>query len=203
MKVKAAIISALLLMQVIPALAGDKKDKKRQPNRAMIEKMEAVPCGARERGLSGIGSVFASAGVTHVNSDEKLCPQYLLRTDEMEYHIRPTDGKHPDVLPIGKEGEFKIKKDEMYLRVPDGDRKMRTYHVVAAKPIGAEEGNASYRGTSSRDSENRAADADRDRNKADSDRKPDDKDMSTDNHDKDNHDTDNKNTNTDTNPPQK
>jgi hypothetical protein len=195
MKVKAAMISALLLIQVIPALAGDKKDKKKQPNRAMIEKMEAVPCGARERGLSGIGSVFASAGVTHVNSDEKLCPQYLLRTDDMEYHIRPTDGKHPDVLPIGKEGEFKIKKDEMYLRVPDGDRKMRTYQVVAAKPLGAEEGNASYRGTE------RSGDSDRDRNdrnKADSDRKPDDKDR-----DKDNHDTDNKNTGNDTNPPQK
>jgi hypothetical protein len=199
MKVKAAIISALLLMQILPALAGDKKDKKRQPNRAMIEKMEAVPCGARERGLSGIGSVFASAGVTHVNSDEKLCPQYLLRTDDMEYHIRPTDGKHPDVLPIGKEGEFKIKKDEMYLRVPDGDRKMRTYHVVAAKPLGGEEGNASYgRSESSRDSENRAAD----RNKGDSDRKPADQENSDrKDKDKDSHDTDNKNT--DTNPPQK
>ena len=199
MKVKAAIISALLLMQVIPALAGDKKDKKKQPNRAMIEKMEAVPCGARERGLSGIGSVFASAGVTHINSDEKLCPQYLLRTDDMEYHIRPTDGKHPDVLPIGKEGEFKIKKDQMYLRVPDGDRKMRTYNVVAAKPLGAEEGNASYRRTeSSGDSENRAAD----RKKADSDRKPADQENSERKvPDKDNHDTDNKNT--DTNPPQK
>jgi len=208
MKVKAAIISALLLMQVIPALAGDKdkKDKKRQPNRAMIEKMEAVPCGAKERGLSGIGSVFASAGVTHVNSDEKLCPQYLLRTDDMEYHIRPTDGKHPDVLPIGKEGEFKIKKDEMYLRVPDGDRKMRTYHVVAAKPLGGEEGNASYgRSESSRDSENRAGDRDNnDRSNADSDHKSADQENSgrkAPDKDKDNHDTDNKNT--DTNPPQK
>ena len=203
MKIKAAIISALLLMQVIPALAGDKKDKKKQPNRAMIEKMEAVPCGARERGLSGIGSVFASAGVTHVNSDEKLCPQYLLRTDDMEYHIRPTDGKHPDVLPIGKEGEFKIKKDEMYLKVPDGDRKMRTYHVVAAKPLGADEGSASYR--SPDNSPNKAGDSDkdrdRDRDKADSDRKPDQD--NSDRKDKDNHDKDRDDKNTDTNPPQK
>jgi hypothetical protein len=30
----------------------------------MLEKMEAVPCGAKERGLSGLGSIFASAGVT-------------------------------------------------------------------------------------------------------------------------------------------
>jgi hypothetical protein len=71
-----------------------------------------------------------------VNSDEKLCPQYLLRTDEMEYHIRPTDGKHPVVLPVGKEGEFKIKKDRMFLKIPDGDHKTRTYQVVAMKPNG-------------------------------------------------------------------
>jgi hypothetical protein len=171
MKVKTAIISALLLMQIIPALA---KDKKKQPNRAMIEKMEAVPCGARERGLSGIGSVFASAGVTHVNSDEKLCPQYLLRTDDMEYHIRPTDGKHPDVLPIGKEAEFKIKKDRMYLKVPEGDRKMRSYNVVAAKPSGADEGSSSYRKPdNSADSERKMPD------KEDSDHRTADRDAGT------------------------
>jgi hypothetical protein len=113
--------------------------KKKQAERGMLERMEAVPCGARERGITGLGSVFASAGVERVNSDEKLCPQYLLRTDEMEYHIRPTDGKHPVVLPIGKEGEFKIKKDRMFLKVPDGDRKTRTYQVVAMKPNNAED----------------------------------------------------------------
>ncbi len=49
---------------------------------AMIEKMEGVPCGAKERGLTGLGSVFASVGATRVDSDEKLCPQYMLRTDD-------------------------------------------------------------------------------------------------------------------------
>ena len=82
--------------------------------------MEAVPCGAKEKGLTGLGTVWASAGITHVDSDEKLCPQYMVITDDMEYHIRPTDTKHPELLPIGKEIEFKIKKDEMYLRVVDG-----------------------------------------------------------------------------------
>ena len=76
----------------------------------MIEKMEAVPCGAKERGLTGLGSVFASVGATRVDSDEKLCPQYMLRTDDMEYHVRPLDHKHPVILPVGKEGEFKISK---------------------------------------------------------------------------------------------
>jgi hypothetical protein len=134
MNIKIYVIPAILLALALPG-AVSAKAKRKHAERGMLEKMEAVPCGARERGLTGLGSVFGSAGIEHVNSDEKLCPQYLLRTDEMEYHIRPTDGKHPVVLPIGKEGEFKIKKDRMFLKVPDGDRKTRTYQVVAMKPV--------------------------------------------------------------------
>jgi hypothetical protein len=126
------LVGLLALLVAVPGFAGDKK---KHPNRAMIEKMEAVPCGARERGLTGLGSVFASVGVTAVNSDEKLCPQYLLRTDDMEYHVRPLDHKHPDILPVGKEGEFKVTKDRLDMRVPEGDRKMHHYQVVAMKPI--------------------------------------------------------------------
>lgn len=131
MKSKTVLAALSALFLVLPALARDKK----HTDRAMIEKMEAVPCGAKERGLTGLGSVFASIGATHVDSDEKLCPQYMLLTDDMEYHIRPIDHKHPVILPVGKEGEFKISKDVMEMRVPDGDRKKRRYQVVSMKPI--------------------------------------------------------------------
>ena len=127
------LITMLALLLAVPALARD--NKKKHADRAMIEKMEAVPCGAKERGLTGLGSVFGSVGVTHVNSDEKLCPQYLLRTDDMEYHVRPLDHKHPILLPVGQEGEYKLKQDKLDMRIPDGDRKMRHYQVVAMKPL--------------------------------------------------------------------
>lgn len=132
MKFKTALILALVLLSAVPLSADDKK--KKQPERALLQKMEAVPCGAKEKGLTGLGTVWASAGITHVDSDEKLCPQYMVITDDMEYHIRPTDTKHPVLLPVGKEIEFKIKKDQMFLRVVDGDKKMETYHVVSMKP---------------------------------------------------------------------
>jgi hypothetical protein len=132
MNIKTSLILALVLVCALPVSAGGKK--KKQPDRAMLEKMEAVPCGAKEKGLTGLGSVWASAGITHVSSDEKLCPQYMLRTDDMEYHIRPTDGKHPTILPVGHEIEFKIKKDRMFVKVPDGDQKTRTYQVVSMTP---------------------------------------------------------------------
>jgi len=137
MKIKTTLILALVLVVSIPLSAGD-KHKKKQADRGMLEKMEAVPCGAKERGLTGLGSVFGSVGVQHVNSEERLCPQYLFRTDEMEYEIRPLDRKHPVVLPVGHEAEFKIKNDKMSLKVPDGDRKKRDYQVVASKPTNRE-----------------------------------------------------------------
>jgi hypothetical protein len=148
MFINRVLIVALILGVAIPTGAAEKHRKKKGAERGMLEKMEAVPCGAKQRGITGIGSIFASAGIEAVNSEEKLCPQYLLRTDEMEYHIRPKDKKHPVLLPVGEEGEFKIKKSLMYLKVPDGDHKKRPYQVVSMKPIEAGEGTAqgaSYR----------------------------------------------------------
>ena len=130
MKRKMVFATIFALSLTLPAFAGKKHE-----DRAMIEKMEAVPCGAKEHGMTGLGSIWASIGVTSVNSDEKLCPQYMLRTDDMEYHIRPTDHKHPIILPVGKEGEFKIHKDVMEMSIPSGDHKRRRYQVVAMKPI--------------------------------------------------------------------
>jgi hypothetical protein len=133
---KTSLVLAIAIAAAIPVNAGPKK--KDQSERAMLEKMEAVPCGAKEKGVTGLGTVWASAGITHVNSDEKLCPQYLVLSDQMEYHIRPTDTKHPVVLPVGREIEFKIKKDRMYLKVVDQDNKELAYQVVAMKPANSD-----------------------------------------------------------------
>jgi hypothetical protein len=129
MNAKSSILLAAVLVMAVPLSAGGKK--KHGQERAMLEKMEAVPCGAKQRGLTGLGSFWASVGVTSVNSNEKLCPQYLLRTDEMDYKIRPIDLKHAVILPIGHEIVFKIQKDKMLLEDPDGDKKMRSYEVVS------------------------------------------------------------------------
>lgn len=145
MRLKASVALALVFIfsAAAPLYAGGKK--KNQPERAMLEKMEAVPCGAKQKGLSGLGSFWASVGITDVHSNEKFCPQYLLRTDEMDYQIRPMDLKHPEVLPIGQEVVFKIKKDRMLLKVPDGGKKERSYEVVAMQPASPDSQNSSMR----------------------------------------------------------
>ncbi|HEY2122137.1 MAG TPA: hypothetical protein VGH07_00955 [Chthoniobacterales bacterium] len=134
MTVKGSFVLLLAIISVMPLSAHDNKNKK-EVEKGILEKMEAVPCGAKQRGLAGLGTLWASAGITHVNSNEKLCPQYLLRTDAMDYEIRPLDLKHATILPIGQEGEFRIKKNEMILTMPEGgDRKTRSYEVVAMNP---------------------------------------------------------------------
>ena len=140
MKIAASLVAALALVLVVPSSAGAKKKK---PNRGMLESMQSVPCGVKQRGVSGLGSVFASIGVEHVNSNEKLCPQYLLRTDEMDYQIRPLDMKHAVLLSVGHEGEFKIKKNRLFLKVPDEDKKARAYEVVSMQPVNSGAGEQS------------------------------------------------------------
>ncbi len=140
MKIKGTFILSLALIAAIPLGAADSR-KKNGSERGILEKMEAVPCGAKQTGLAGLGTLWASAGITHINSNEKLCPQYLLRTDEMDYQIRPLDLKRATILPIGQEGQFKIKKNEMILSMSGGsDQKPRSYEVVAMNPANPDSG---------------------------------------------------------------
>src|SRR6267154_2801979 len=137
MNIKTSLILAAVIVSAAPLSANS--SKKNQAERGMLEKMEAVTCGAKQKGITGLGSVWASVGVTHVNSDEKVCPQYLLRTDEMEYEIRPTDSKHPALLQVGQEAEFKIKNNRIFLKVPEGsDGKTRSYEVVGMRPTNSD-----------------------------------------------------------------
>jgi hypothetical protein len=133
MAAKIPIILVMAMVVAVPVSVSAKK--KNQPDRGMLEKMDAVPCGAKQKGLAGLGSFWASVGITDVHSTEKLCPQYLIRTDDTDYRVRPMDMKHPVILPIGHEIVFKLKKDRMMVKVPDGDQKMRSYEVVGMEPI--------------------------------------------------------------------
>jgi hypothetical protein len=138
MNIRNSLIAAFALVLAVPSVAVAKDKKNGQ--RGMLESMQSVPCGAKERGLTGLGSMVAAVGVEHVNSHEQLCPQYLLRTDEMDYHIRPLDTKHAAVLPVGHEAEFRIKKDRLFMKMVDGKEKPLQYQVVAMQPKNTAEG---------------------------------------------------------------
>lgn len=142
----AKICSFVLMLILVSAVSVSANGKNKDQQRAMLEKMYAVPCGASQKGLSGLGSLWASIGITHMSSNEKLCPQYLIRTDELEYEIRPRDLKHAALLPIGQEVVIKVKKNSMMVRIADShDHKMRSYQVVGMSQNPANADNASDR----------------------------------------------------------
>ena len=145
--IKGTFVVLLALISAAPLSANDKK--KNGMERGILEKMDAVPCGAKQTGLAGLGALWGSAGITHINSNEKLCPQYLLRTDQMDYEIRPIDLKHATLLPIGQEGAFKIKKNEMILVI--SDQKARNYEVVSMNPANPDSSEAKLASSSDHD----------------------------------------------------
>ncbi|HEV2425477.1 MAG TPA: tetratricopeptide repeat protein [Terriglobia bacterium] len=100
-----------------------------------LTEMQAVPCGSRAKGFTGIGGLLATAGLEDVNSKDKLCQEYVLRTSYMEYRIRPVNDKDPALLPVGEKSRFRIVKDRVLLSVPDGDGKVREYVVVGMRPL--------------------------------------------------------------------
>lgn len=149
MKAKDLSVLALAFLFALPLSANNKK---KNQQRAMLEKMDAVPCGANQKGLSGLGSLWGSIGITHMSSNEKLCPQYLIKTDEMEYEIRPTDLKHAVLLPVGQEAVIKVKKNSIMLRIADSDdHKMRSYQVVGMSPNQTNDSSADDRSSSDND----------------------------------------------------
>lgn len=62
---------------------------------------------------------------------------YVLQSEKVIYRIRPRDEKHPVLLPVGEQAQFRMQKDKMILRVEDlhdkGPRVHRSFHDAARR----------------------------------------------------------------------
>ena len=102
--------------------------------RGVLLQMDSSSCGMQEKdGKTIAGEILGTDG-QHKKSVEVLCQEYILQTDRILYRIRPTDDKHPALLPIGETAEFRIHKDKLILRVPEGDNRERSYYVTSMTP---------------------------------------------------------------------
>jgi hypothetical protein len=100
-----------------------------------IQQMESVSCGyAENSGKTFVGEIVGTDGA-HKKTKEMLCQEYVLKADRVMYRIRPRDEKHPVLLPVGEDAEFRINKDKLILRVNELDNKERDYIVVSMTPI--------------------------------------------------------------------
>src|SRR5882724_7113601 len=101
--------------------AGIAAAKEHDYQKGTLLRMDSSSCGTQEKGSKSVGG-------------EILCQEYILQAEHVVYRIRPTDEKHPVLLPIGETAQFRISKDKLILRVPELSDKEREYIVVSMTP---------------------------------------------------------------------
>jgi len=123
-----ALAGCLLLASVCSAKEHDDYQK------GMLLKMESAPCGMQEKGGKSITGELIGTDSQNKKTQEVLCQEYVLQAEKVVYRIRPKDDKHPTLLPIGETAQFRLHKDKLILRVPEGDGKEHEYTVVSMTP---------------------------------------------------------------------
>ncbi|HKV03510.1 MAG TPA: hypothetical protein VJO53_00225 [Candidatus Acidoferrales bacterium] len=100
-------------------------------DKGVLQSMDTTSCGFAEKGGKSITGEILGTDGEHKNTQEVLCQEYVLQGDHIVYRIRPKDDKHPVLLPVGQAVQFRIHKDKMFLRDPEGDKKEREYDVLS------------------------------------------------------------------------
>lgn len=95
--------------------------------------MDSVACGTEKDAQSLVGQMPGTASASS-KTQQLLCPEYVLETERVIYRIRPRDEKHPVLLPVGEQAQFRLQKDKMLLGVGDLRGKQREYMVRSMSP---------------------------------------------------------------------
>jgi hypothetical protein len=115
------------------ATAAYAKDPKLYQTGKLLQ-MDSVKCGVAEKDAQSFAGEMLGTDSSNKKTQELLCQEYVLQTERVIYRIRPRDEKHPVLLPVGEQAQFRLQKDKMLLRVEDLDSKEREYIVVAMTP---------------------------------------------------------------------
>src|SRR6266436_1639786 len=117
---------------ILSAMAYAKTPKTYQTGKLL--QMDSVACGVDEKGGNTLAGEMLGTDSAHKKTHELLCQEYVLQAEKVIYRIRPRDDKHPVLLPVGEQAQFRMQKDKMILRVEDLDDKDREYIVVSMTP---------------------------------------------------------------------
>ena len=93
--------------------------------------MTSVKCGTEQSSAKNLASELIGTDSGHSNTEDLMCQEYTIQTDRLVYRVRPKDMKHPALLPVGDNVDFRVYKDKLYLRAPEGDDKEREYNVLS------------------------------------------------------------------------
>ena len=124
------VLLVSVLLTATFAVAGDKSYET-----GSLKQMTSVECGVDQKsGTSFVGDLIGTDNA-RTQARKTFCAEYVLETAHTVYHIRPREQKNPALLPVGQTAQFRMKKDRMVLRVPEGDNKEREYDVVSMAPV--------------------------------------------------------------------
>jgi hypothetical protein len=116
----------------LAATAFAKDPKPYQMGKLM--QMNSVPCGTAEKDAKSLAGEVLGTDSGSKQTQQLLCQEYVLQAEQVTYHVRPRDEKHPLLLPVGEQAQFRLQKDKMMLRVEDLDNKEHEYIVVSMTP---------------------------------------------------------------------
>lgn len=125
---KLGVAVGSLVLFVSPALFA--KDPPSY-DKGVLLSMDSTMCGTSENDGKSLTGELIGTDSAHKKTKEVLCQEYVLQGARLTYRIRPKDDKHPVLLPVGESVQFRIHKDKLYLRDPEGDSKEREYLVVS------------------------------------------------------------------------
>src|ERR1051326_508299 len=108
----------------------------------VLKEMSSVECGFEQKSAKGLMGEIVGTDDSHSKTRKTFCHEYVLETNHVVYHIRPREEKHPALLPVGEKALFRMKKELMVLKVPEGDDKEREYDVVSMLPVQANDGSS-------------------------------------------------------------
>jgi hypothetical protein len=126
---------SLMLASILLVTTAYAKEPKAYQSGKLLQ-MDSIKCGVDEKDAKSFTGEMIGTDSGHKKTEELLCQEYVLQTDRVVYRIRPKDAKHPALLPVGEEAQFRIEKDRMLVRVEDLDSKEREYIVVSMTPRG-------------------------------------------------------------------
>jgi hypothetical protein len=133
---------SLMLATLLLAAAAYAKEPRAYLSGKLLQ-MDSVQCGVDEKDAKSFAGEIIGTDSGHKKTQQLLCQEYVLQAEKVVYRIRPRDEKHPALLPVGDQAQFRLEKDKMLLRVEGLDSKEREYIVVSMTPRGDSSADAS------------------------------------------------------------
>lgn len=129
------LLLTLVTAALLAAPAAFPKDRPVY-DKGMLLSMESATCGTAQKSGKTLAGEILGTDSSRQQTQEVLCQEYVLQSDHIVYRIRPTDTKHPVLLPLGQTIDFRIHKDKLFLMDPESDKKERQYIVVSMQTRG-------------------------------------------------------------------